>query len=290
MIIPRISIVTPSFNQGQFIERTLRSVLDQGYPELEYVVIDGGSSDNSVAIIQRYSKRLTYWVSETDRGQSHAINKGFERCSGEIYTWLNSDDYLLPGALDAVARAHAADPDAGAWVGECLRTTEGSDRDRYVLRGEVLDLQTLGEHWFDHFFGQPACFFSAEAWRQCGPLVETLHYSMDLDLWLKMLKRFHFAHVPALLACAPRHAEAKTVACRAASVAQTWTVRIQHGFADGVEREMAIMVGDHDQYLERISRFRRNPIYRIWKAVRRFLSAARNRVAATRQHRDYRRG
>ena len=100
---PRISIVTPSYNQGQFIEETIRSVLLQGYPNLEYIIIDGGSTDNSVEIIKKYSPWLTYWVSERDRGQSHAINKGFEHASGDILGWLNSDDMLAMGSLRRVA-------------------------------------------------------------------------------------------------------------------------------------------------------------------------------------------
>src|SRR5438067_1469746 len=102
---PRISIVTPSYNQGQFIEETIRSVLLQGYPDLEYIIIDGGSQDESVEIIKKYEPWLTYWVSEQDRGQSHAINKGFDRSTGLILGWLNSDDVLLPNALATVASA-----------------------------------------------------------------------------------------------------------------------------------------------------------------------------------------
>src|SRR5262249_30682863 len=102
---PRLSIITPSYNQGQFIEETIRSVLLQGYPDLEYMIIDGGSTDNTVEIIRKYDPWLEYWVSERDRGQSHAINKGFRRSSGALLGWLNSDDVLLPNALATVATA-----------------------------------------------------------------------------------------------------------------------------------------------------------------------------------------
>jgi len=101
--VPRITVVTPSFNQAEFIEETIRSVLLQGYPNLEYIVIDGGSTDGSVEVIEKYSPWLTYWCSEPDRGQSHAINKGFERATGEILGWINSDDILYSGALQAAA-------------------------------------------------------------------------------------------------------------------------------------------------------------------------------------------
>src|SRR5262249_42569196 len=109
---PRISIVTPSYNQAEFIEETIRSVLLQGYPDLEYVIIDGRSTDNSVGIIQKYEQWLTYWTSERDKGQTEAINKGFERCSGMLNNWINSDDSLRPNALRVVAEASALASDA----------------------------------------------------------------------------------------------------------------------------------------------------------------------------------
>ena len=115
-MLPRISIVTPSFNQGQFIEKTICSVLDQNYPNLEYVVIDGGSTDETVEIIKKYAKHLTYWVSEPDRGQSHAINKGLAHCTGDVFNFLNSDDYLEPGALFHVAEAWNEKTDAAVYT------------------------------------------------------------------------------------------------------------------------------------------------------------------------------
>jgi glycosyltransferase involved in cell wall biosynthesis len=259
---PRISIVTPSFNQGQFVERTLRSVLEQGYPNLEYIVIDGGSTDNSAEIIKRYAERLTYLVSESDRGQSHAINKGFERCTGDIYTWLNSDDYLLPGALDAVARAYVADPRAGAWVGACMHAADDGT-DQSLLDAQVLDLDILGHRWPDVFFGQPSCFFSAQAWQECGPLDEHLHLSMDLDLWLKMLKNHRFVHVPGVLSYATIHKDAKTVAQRHRSMAQSWLVRARHGFADAVEDEIAQTLTKAEADARRVRRITRTSLYRV---------------------------
>ena len=109
---PKISVVTPSYNQGKFIEETIRSILLQSYPNLEYIIIDGGSTDDSVQIIRKYEQWLTYWVSEPDRGQAHAINKGFARCTGELMGWINSDDSLFPNALHYLAVAHQKQPQA----------------------------------------------------------------------------------------------------------------------------------------------------------------------------------
>src|SRR5437667_5688340 len=122
MSLPRISIVTPSYNQGKYLEQTIRSVLDQGYPNLEYIICDGGSTDISVEIVKKYSDRLAWWCSEKDRGQSDAINKGWRRATGDILAYLNSDDVLLPGAIERVVRAFQQTPSAGVVYGDwtCL--------------------------------------------------------------------------------------------------------------------------------------------------------------------------
>ena len=122
---PRISIVTPSYNQGQFIEETIRSVLLQGYPDLEYMIIDGGSTDQSVEIIRKYEPWLTYWVSERDRGQAHAINKGLEHCNGRVFNWINSDDYLTPKSLSVVGNHFSLSTDIVS--GSVLNFGEGRD-------------------------------------------------------------------------------------------------------------------------------------------------------------------
>ena len=268
--LPLISIVTPSFNQAQFLERTIKSVLDQGYPRLEYIVMDGGSKDGSVEIIKRYAHRLDYWVSQKDRGQSDAINLGFARCTGDILAWLNSDDYLMSEALVAVAEAWKRDPQAGAWVGGCLRTTEGSG-ERYVLEPKALDFDTLGERWLEVFFGQPSCFFSSRLWHECGPLEETLHYCMDLDLWLKMLKQGRFVRVPTILSCAPAHAEAKTVAQRNLTIAQHWLVRARHGFSRAVEKEITEVLAEAEADKAKILRATRSSAYKIARPILKIL-------------------
>jgi GT2 family glycosyltransferase len=234
---PKISIVTPSFNQGRFIETTLRSVLLQGYPNLEYIVMDGGSTDRSVEIIRRYSPWLQYWVSQRDRGQSDAINQGFGRATGEIYAWLNSDDILLPGALDRVAEACSEAPEAVAWVGDCFWVTPDL-RVTNRIEPKGLDRQHLGDWWFSGFLMQPSCFFRASGWKKAGGLDETLHYAMDLDLWLKLVSTGSFKRVPAVLSAAVIHQAAKTQAAIPQMQAETAYVQFKHGYREAATNRL----------------------------------------------------
>jgi len=204
---PRFSIVTPSLNQGEFIEETIRSVLLQGYPNLEYIIIDGGSTDNSVEIIKKYEPWLAYWVSEPDRGQAHAINKGFGKSSGEMLGWLNADDCLLPASLTKVAEVAEVHLSAGAFVGGVyLRDSDGIFREAHP-RG--LNYDDLID-WSSNGFCQPSCFFRRWAWETCGPLDESLDLVFDFGLWLKISRRHPFMRVPEVLSTALWHAGAKT--------------------------------------------------------------------------------
>src|SRR5438105_4503434 len=130
--VPRISVVTPSYNQGRFLEQCIKSVLDQGYPNLEYIIIDGGSTDESVAVIRKYQDRLASWVSERDAGQTDAINKGFRRATGEVVAWMNADDFYLPGAFARIAQAYQQSPQASFYFGNGLRVNEaGQEAGRF---------------------------------------------------------------------------------------------------------------------------------------------------------------
>ncbi len=188
---PRISIVTPSYNQGQYLEETICSVLDQGYPNLEYIVIDGGSTDNSVEIIRKYEKHLAYWVSEPDRGQTHAINKGMERATGEIRAYLNSDDYYLPGTLDRVARFAAEHQDADLIHGRCRSVDEfgtkiGEQFASITEYWEIVDL--WGVWWAKRQFVQPEVFWTQRIAEKIGRFREDLHWVMDYDYWTRILR------------------------------------------------------------------------------------------------------
>jgi glycosyltransferase involved in cell wall biosynthesis len=188
---PRISIITPSFRQGAFVEEAILSVLKQGYPDVEHIVIDGGSKDETVSVINRYRDRLADVVSEPDRGQSHAINKGMARATGEIVTWLNSDDRLASGALAGIAMAfHTSGADMVAGICELWR--DGDMTERHITSCEdgplpLEDLLDLDGCWnAGQFFYQPEVFFTREVWNRAGGHVsEDAHYSMDYELWLR---------------------------------------------------------------------------------------------------------
>ena len=160
MEYPKFTVVTPTYNQGQFIEKTIDSVLSQGYPNLEFIIIDGGSKDNTVAIIKKYEHHLAYWISELDRGQSHAINKGFARGTGSILAWLNSDDWYTPGSLSRFVDAYRAYPDCHVWVGDGdMIDQKGDVFYRPKFAGDIT-LDSLFQWMTDHDFMQPSAAFS----------------------------------------------------------------------------------------------------------------------------------
>ena len=204
---PRISIVTPSFNQASYLEETIRSVLLQNYPNLQLIVIDGGSTDGSREILERYAPWLDHWESEPDRGQSHAINKGLARCTGEWFNWINSDDCLLPGALAAVG---AADPAALNFSGP---ENTGPNLAETNLLGRTKVGPTFEDALVNHFICQQGLFLRTDAVRAQGGVREELHYVMDLDLFARVLlqggpERIRETDVP--LAFFRRHDAAKT--------------------------------------------------------------------------------
>lgn len=207
--LPKISVITPSYNQGKFIEQTIRSVLLQSYPKLEYIIIDGGSTDETVSIIRKYEPWLTYWASEPDRGQSHAINKGFARATGEVLCWLNSDDFYLPKALLTVGKKLAAHTGNYALVGHCLKVyADGSAPVR--LDGRYENRRRLLEFWRGYQMHQPAIFWRKEVRAKIGELDETLHLIMDFDYWARISEHFTFVNVDQVLAACNYHLAAKT--------------------------------------------------------------------------------
>jgi glycosyltransferase involved in cell wall biosynthesis len=188
---PRISIITPSYNQGHFIEETIRSVLNQGYPNLEYLIIDGGSTDNTVEIIKKYESQITYWVSEPDRGQTHAINKGLAQATGDILAYLNSDDYYLPGTLLAVAEYFQQHPEIDLLHGRCCYVNEageaiGEQFGNIQTFAEILDL--WGVWWQKRQFVQPEVFWTRRISDRIGGFNDALYYVMDYEYWSRILQ------------------------------------------------------------------------------------------------------
>jgi GT2 family glycosyltransferase len=220
--LPRISIVIVSFNQAKYLEAAIRSVISQNYPNLDLIIVDGGSEDGSIAIIERYRSYFTHVVIEPDEGQSHAINKGFSRATGEIMNWLCSDDMLEPDALHCIAEAYVATR-ADLIVGGCVRFGETrSDEFRRhhtsVVIGqkvpfEALDFLRFILSWEKaNYFYQPEVFFSRRIWYAAGGYIKNhLYYVMDYDLWFRMaLAGASIYHIPAMIGCSRIHARQKT--------------------------------------------------------------------------------
>jgi glycosyltransferase involved in cell wall biosynthesis len=211
--LPKISVVTPSFNQGRFIERTIRSVLDQQYPDLEYWVFDGGSTDETLNILHHYDGELR-WASEKDRGQADAVNKGLRASSGEIIGWLNSDDIYYPGTLSAVAARFQADPAIDLIYGAANHIDPADE----VIEPYPTEPWSLPRFCDTCFFCQPAVFFKRSAIERWGYLNDTLHFCMDYEYWLRLAlggARFFFEQ--RVLAGSRMYRENKTLSNRARS-------------------------------------------------------------------------
>lgn len=210
---PRISLVTCSYDQGRYLDATMRSVLEQGYGDLEYIVVDGGSHDGSADVIRRHEAQLAWWVSEPDQGQTDALIKGFARATGDIQCWLCSDDLLLPGALAGVARYFAAHPEVDAvygdsvWIdaeGNFLRCKREIGFDRFVLL-------------FDHnYIPQPSMFWRRALYERVGGLDPRFNLAMDNDLWERFSRCGRIAHLPAYLSCMRFYPQQKTRSLRPA--------------------------------------------------------------------------
>jgi len=206
---PLVSVVTPSYNQAAYLEYTLRSVLGQDYPRLEYIVVDGGSTDGSVEVLRRYADRLAWWVSEPDQGQADALRKGFARARGEILAWLNSDDMYAPGAIAAAVAALQQHPEAGWVVGDALSVDAGGRPFHHHRGGPwgLPELMTL------HILPQPAVFFRRAVYEQAGGVDPSFRYLMDHHLWLRLARvAGPPVYVPRVWAFARYHAQAKNLA------------------------------------------------------------------------------
>lgn len=220
MKYPKISIITPSYNQGNFLEETIQSVLNQSYPDLEYIIIDGGSTDNSVEIIKKYENRLTYWVSERDKGQTDAINKGIRRSTGEIIGWMNSDDFYLPRAFFKVAKVFQKRP-------ECIVVY--SDRLFLNKEGRVVGWSALppfDPQKSDYNVGSETAFWRREASDRIGELNTDLQFAMDVEFFSRLYQIGPFCKVNGYLGCFRGHDASKSSTIQSVGIEEAirvWT-------------------------------------------------------------------
>lgn len=204
-----VSIITPSYNQARYLEETMRSVLEQDYPHIEYIVVDGGSTDGSREIIEKYADRLAWWVSEKDRGQTDAINKGFARARGEVLTWLNSDDTYQPGAIREAVEFLRQNPQVGLVYGDANYIDEHG---RVIGRfpAAQTDYRRLRQGYVH--IPQQSAFFRADLWRKVGPLDDSFYFAMDYDLWVRLAREAPIVYLPRVWANFRLHSDAKTIA------------------------------------------------------------------------------
>ena len=221
----KISVVTPSFNQAEFIDSTMRSIHDQSYPELEHIVIDGGSTDGSVEIIEKYADRLAYWTSERDDGQTDALIKGFDRATGDIFCWLNSDDLFETNSLHEVADFFRQNPNVhfvfgdSTWIdrnGQPFKPKREHGWNRFVWM-------------YDHnFIPQPSAFWRADLYRAVGGLDRQFNLAMDADLWIRFAQSTQPQHVKRLWSRMRFYPEQKNTRMRAASAAESAAIRARY--------------------------------------------------------------
>ena len=203
-----VSIITPSFNQAAYLEQTILSVLGQDYPHIEYFVVDGASTDNSVDIIRKYESKLAWWVSEKDKGQADAINKGFAHATGEVIAWLNSDDYYLAGTISAAVKIFEEHPEVVLVYGNMLAVDEHG-KTFNTLNYKQLTLEDL---LCFQIIGQPAVFMRRSALQKTGGLDPTFHFMLDHHLWIRLAQQGRILHVDQTWAAARYHADAKNIA------------------------------------------------------------------------------
>ena len=234
---PLVSIITPSYNQVKYLEDTIQSVIRQDYPNLEYIIVDGGSTDGSQDVIKRYQDKLAWWVSEPDQGQADAINKGFRKATGEIIAWLNSDDLYLPGAITSAVELFQDNPTSGVIYGDAV----SADADGRLLN--ELRFESWGTRDFLQFniICQPSVFMKRSIVEKIGFLDSSFHFFLDHQLWIRLSRETEFLHNPEIWAVSRYHQDAKNVTMASESGAEV--IRIM----DWAEKEpdLAAIIGEN---------------------------------------------
>jgi glycosyltransferase involved in cell wall biosynthesis len=223
--LPSISIITPSYNQGQFLEQTIDSVLSQGYPKLEYIIVDGGSTDDSVEIIRRYQRHLHWWVSEPDLGQVDAINKGLRHASGEWLGWQNSDDFFLPDALTAMVDAAVRNPECGVVMGGLRLANERGESQRDVLYCPATTRSLLAEGMV---IANQSALWHRELHAKAGTIDPALHFAFDYDWFIRILEHTRAACIYSPLGVLRSHGATKTANSGVMFKAEEDLVRSRH--------------------------------------------------------------
>ncbi len=212
--IPTISLITPTFNQSAFIEKTIRSIIEQKYPKLEYIVMDGGSTDGTKEILNKHNKHLK-WFSKKDRGQSHALNKALRMLSGDIIGYVNSDDYLLPGALKKTADFFVKNDNAYWVTGKCRIIDENEHEVRKIVTAYknmfLKYFRNMNTNLIVQFISQPATFWRREVFEKIGYFDEKLYYDMDYDYWLRMWQKYKLYFIDSYLASYRIHKKSKAM-------------------------------------------------------------------------------
>ena len=252
---PHISVVIPSFNQGRFLEKAIRSVLLQSYPNLDLVLMDGGSTDESLNIIEKYREYFSFWTSQGDDGQAAAINQGFSHAKGPIFAWLNSDDYFLPNAFFHVGLQYNQHPEAGGWFGSGVDYSV-TGKMRGVRTPKDLSHQGLG-NLRQNWVRQPACFFSAAAFVELGGLNESLHFALDSEFWIRLAESYEIVKIDQEIAAATIHADAKTRARRGAMLAEAWKVQIEKGFYQNMKEDVIALYEKQQEIEHRYMRVKK---------------------------------
>ncbi|MBM3494254.1 MAG: glycosyltransferase [Armatimonadetes bacterium] len=211
-MVPKITVITPSYNQAQYLEATIQSVLDQDYPNLEWMIVDGGSTDGSVDIIRRYEKHLAWWASEKDKGQTDALNKGLRRATGDVFGFLNSDDLYTPGTLRAVGEAFSANPSLTMLLGRCQYiAADGAPMSECPYAGDL----RFEDFIADNLVPQPSLFMRMDVCRAVGEFDNTYQHAFDHDYWLRaMLLGHRIRGMDRLLSLYRLHESSKTVTMR----------------------------------------------------------------------------